>query len=120
MANMMNRFNSNRRFTFEATDDMPYMSLQDLFLKNGPDTVYPLRALYINSKSKYGAAPVAITDEAFVNLPKHLLSAVETMINDRDVVQYINDGNAGFIITQYVPRNYPDKVAYSVEWIDAV
>lgn len=120
MMNMMNRFNSNRRFTFEATDDMPYMSLAELYAKHGANAIYPLRALYINTKSKFGNAPVAITDTCFVNLPKHLLATVENMINDREVVQYINDGNAAFVITQYVPRNYPDKVAYSVEWIDAI
>lgn len=120
MTNMMNRFNSGRKFTFEATSDMPFKSLEELYAKNGPDTIYPLRALYINTRSKYGDAPVAITDEAFVNLPKHLLDTVSEMINDREVVRYINDGYAGFKVVTYVPRNYPDKIAYSVEWIDAV
>lgn len=120
MANTMSKFNSNRRFTFEATDDMPFMSLAELYLKHGEDMIYPLRALYINNKSKFGPAPVAITDFAFVNLPKHMLGTVEDMIKDKDVVAYINEGNAGFKISQYVPRNYPDRIAYSVEWIDAV
>lgn len=119
MSNMMNKFNSNRRFTFEASEDMPFMSLAELYLKHGADMVYPLRALYINNKSKYGPAPVAITDFAFVNLPKHMVSTVEDMINDKEVVAYINEGNAAFQITQYIPRNYPDRIAYSVEWIDA-
>lgn len=119
MANMMNKYNNNRRFTFEATDDMPFMSLAELYLKHGADMIYPLRALYINTKSKFGPAPVAITDFAFVNLPKHMLATVEDMINDRETVQYINDGNAGFSIEQYTPRNYPDRIAYSVTWVDA-
>lgn len=120
MANMMNQFNNNRRFTFEATDDMPFMSLAELYLKHGESMIYPVRALYINNKSKFGPAPVVITDFAFVNLPKHMLDTVEAMIKDRAVVQYINEGNAGFQIHQYTPRNYPDRIAYSVEWIDAV
>ena len=120
MANLMSKYNSNRRFTFEASEDMPFMSLEEVYAKHGADAVIPLRALYINNKSKYGPAPVAITDFAFINLPKHMLSTVEDMINDKEVVAYINAGNAGFQVTQYVPRNYPDRIAYSVEWIDAV
>lgn len=120
MANLMSKYNSNRRFTFEASDDMPFMSLGELYVRNGGDTIYPLKALYINNKSKFGPAPVAITTFAFVNLPKHMLATVEDMIKDNETVQYINEGNAGFIIKCYTPRNYPDKIAYSVEWVDAV
>lgn len=119
MANLLGQFNSNRRFTFEATDDMPYTSLAELYATHGADAVFPLRALYINKKSKYGDAPVAITDFAFVNLPKHLLSTVDDMINDREVVKAINDGHAAFQVIQYVPRNYPDRMAYTVNWLDA-
>lgn len=117
--NMMTQFNNNRRFTFEATEDMPFLSLEELYKKNGKDATYRVRALYINNKSKFGPAPVVITDTAFVNLPKHMLDTVQAMIKDREVVKYINDGYAGFVIQTYVPKNYPDKVAYSVEWVDA-
>ena len=118
MADLMNKFNNNRRFTFEANDDMPFKSLAEMYAINGADTVYILRGLYVNKKSRYGDAPVAITDLAFVNLPKHLLSTVEDMINDREVVNAVNNGDVGFKIEQYVPRNYPDKLAYSVTWLD--
>ena len=119
MANILNQFNSNRKFTFEASDDMPFVSLETLYTTNGPDMVYTLRALYINKKGKYGDAPVAITDTAFVNLPKHLCSTVEDMISSREVVNAVNAGQAFFKVERYVPRNYPNRIAYSVIWLDA-
>ena len=77
---------------------------------------FPLMALYINNKSRYGAAPVAVCDGFYVNLPSHLLDDVRSIMADPEVVSEINAGKCGFKIRAY--QNSQGGESYTVEWID--
>lgn len=109
------KFNMGRRFKFEIPEEFQFASLVDLYNNNGADHVYPVMVLYINHKSQYGAAPVAVTTAELVNLPKHLLDSVRAICADADAVAAINNNRFGFKIRPY-ERN--GKTCFSVEWVD--
>ena len=111
------KYNKMNPFTFQTPKDFEYVSLETLFSKNGAKTVYPVKALYINKKSQYGDAPVAITDTCMVNLPAHLLDTVNEMFEDEELISGVNNDLFGFIIYSYYPRNN-NKKCYSVTWVD--
>lgn len=112
----ISKFNKTNSFIFKAPEGFQYYSLRDLVKKNGQDMIYPVLALYINNKGRYGAQPLAVTDKFFVNLPSHLVEDVSAMINDKEVVDQINSARAGFRIRSYINRNGGES--YSVEWLD--
>ena len=103
-------------FIFKGEKDFKYYSLKELYKENGPDQVYTFLSLFINSKSRYGKQPLAVTPKYYVNLPEHLLEDVQDMISDSEAVEQINAGKAGFKIRSYTDRK--GGTSYSVEWMD--
>ncbi len=71
--------------------------------------------MYINTKSRYGDAPVVVTDECVVNLPSFLLDTVKEMIADDELTTAINSGMFGFKIYEYEGNN---GYGLSVNWLD--
>ena len=109
------KFNHVSPFIFKAGDGFKYYSLKDLYTNN-PEGVYRVLALFINDRGKYGDQPLALTANFYINLPVHLLDDVTAMIKDKEIVDQINRGEAGFKIRTYNNRN--GGVSYSVEWLD--
>ena len=112
------KFNINKgsKFTFKPADDSQYVSLEVLYNKN-PDQIHDVKALYINTKSRFGDAPcVAIDPVIIVNLPKHLLETVKEMINDDECVDAINNNEVKFKIYSYKDKTF-NKTCYGVEWL---
>ena len=110
------KFNRGNKFTFKPVDDAQYVSLEDLYNKN-PEQIHDVRALYINTKSKFGDAPcVAIDPVIIVNLPKHLLETVKEMISDDECVDAINNNEVKFKIYSYKDKTF-NKTCYGVEWL---
>lgn len=106
------RFNAN-------TQGFEYHTLGELFKTeqaNGVTVKYPIKAIYINTQSEYGEAPVIATDVCYVNLPSHLTDVCKQMIADAETVDEINAGKAGFTIYAYEDRHGTER--YSVNWID--
>ena len=94
-----------------------YTSLADLFAEYGKDHVFPIAAIYINTKGMYGPqAVIAINESTLVNLPSHLLKVCKDMIGDPEAVTSINEGHAGFKIYQYTGKN--GHCGFSVDWVD--
>ena len=94
-----------------------YTSLADLFSEYGKDHVFPIAAIYINTKGKYGPqAVIAMNENTLVNLPSPLLEVCKDMIHDPEAVAAINNGNAGFKIYQYTGKN--GYCGFSVDWVD--
>ncbi len=107
----------NHGAIFEVnTDGFEFLTLQQL-QEQMPDRIYALRGLYINRKSKFGEAPVAIIDGAFVNLPKHLVDEVKAIIGSAEDVADINAGKVGFTIREYDDKQF-NKHCYTIEWQD--
>lgn len=112
------KFNKGKgnKFNFKLDDVAGYISLENLFNKN-PEKIYDVKALYINTKSRFGDAPcVAIDPVTIVNLPKHLLETVKEMINDDECVDAINNNEVKFKIYSYYDETF-NITCYSVEWL---
>ena len=112
------KFNKNKgnKFTFKPVDDAQYVSLEVLYNKN-PDQIHDVKALYINTKSRFGDAPCVVIDSVIiVNLPKHLLETVKEMINDDECVDAINNNEVKFKIYSYKDKTF-NKTCYGVEWL---
>lgn len=109
-------YNRGGKFSID-TNGFGYMSLADLFAQNGADRVYPLAAIYINTKSQFGNAPVFATNEYFVNVPKHMLDTAQAILSDSDAIDAINSHMVGFKIHQYIQKRF-NRVCYGVNFVD--
>lgn len=110
-------FNGGRRFDVDVTG-FKYYSLKEMMEESGdPEKIYIVKGLYINTKGLYDVAPVAALDDRYVNLPSHLTSVVEAILDDKRAVAAINAGKCGFKIREYKQEKY-DKLCQSIEWVD--
>ena len=110
------KFNKGSKFTFKTVDDPQYVSLEVLYNED-PEQIHDVKALYINTKSRFGDAPcVAIDPVIIVNLPSHLLETVKEMINNDECVDAINNNEVKFKIYSYKDKTF-NKTCYSVEWL---
>lgn len=101
------------------TEGFKYFKLEELYKADGPETVYPVQGLYINKKSEYGYAPVAICDEFFVNFPQHMLDDCEAILKDENDIEDIKAGKVGFMIETYEKEvGKKSKTCYGVRWCD--
>lgn len=103
------------RFVAQLPDQVVYMSLNDIARKYKSTDVFIINAMYINTKSKFGNAPVILCGGVLVNLPQHLLTVVQTMLNDDDVINVVNNGGFGFSFYSYQVGN---NIYNSVNWVD--
>lgn len=117
MAWSASKYNKEQKFNFRTPDDFKFTTLDELFTNYGGERIYPVKALYINTKSVYGNHPVVVTDSALVDVPKHLLDTVKEMIDDDEAVNAINNGKVGFTIYTYIDKKY-HKTCYSIKWVD--
>lgn len=100
------------KFNYELGEHT-FISLEDLAKQVG-DTPQTVRMIYINKKSKFGDSPVVVTDEYLVNMPKHLMDSVNTILDEQHYIDHINNGNLAFIPYAY---EYGDgKIGYSINW----
>ena len=103
---------TGKKFTYSMEGkNFTYVKLSEL----NPDSVYTVRMLYINKKSKYGDAPCAVLDGNIVNLPKHALDTVLDIINCAEAVEAINNGKFGIKSVSYEKDG---KTLYAPEWVD--
>lgn len=110
------KFNRNRKFTAD-TSGFQYAAMADLYNNNGKDFVYPLRAIYVNTKSKFGDAPVFATDTCFVNGPAYMLDTVRDILADDEAVDAINAGKVGFTIYPYVNDRFK-RDCFGINFVD--
>lgn len=89
-----------------------YKSLRGLFEESG-DLIHPIRSIYINDKSKFGDAPVIVSDGYNINLPKHMTATVAEMIADPAAMAEIRSGRVGIKIYEYTnEEEYPGETFY--------
>ena len=111
---ILDKYNKKRMFKYDNGKEREYINLQGLVNENGIDSVYTIHALFINTKSRYGDAPLIVIDDYLVNAPRHLLSVVEDMRNDPEIIELINKRKIGFKIYSYQGKN---GSGFSVEWV---
>ena len=113
-----NRFNKGKKFDFN-TEGLEFTSLADLYNANGEKTEYTLKAIFINTKSKFGDTPVFATDKFLVNAPSHLLDTVNEILSDADAIKAINDNKVGFTIYPYKSEKF-NVDTFGIKFVDLV
>ncbi len=116
MSRFTDKYGHKKLFDVD-TSDLDYINLESLYTKNGADKVYPVKAIFINHKSKFGDAPVIVTDENIVNLPKYLLDDCLDILSDKEAVEDINNDIVGFTIYTYTTKNTKND-CYSIDFVD--
>lgn len=112
---ILNKYNKKPLFEYDNNKEHTFMKLKELVDKYGIDREYTVHALFINTKSKFGNAPIVVTDDYMVNAPHHLLDIVEEMREDEEVINLVNARKVDFKIYAYQGRN---GNGYSIEWIE--
>lgn len=108
---------NKRKFNVD-TSAMSYVSLETLYNEHGADMVYPLLAVYINTKSEFGDSPVFVTTDCMVNIPHHMVDIAEQILASQEAIDGINEERAAFQIYQYTASNYGGRICYGVTLID--
>lgn len=111
------KYNNQAKFNFRVPDDFKYFNLADLYKVGGEKALFPVKAMYINTKSQYGDAPVIATDECLVNVPVHMLETIREMLNDQEAIDAINEDKLGFTVYPYSAKGRKG-VFYSIKWVD--
>lgn len=111
-----NRFNKGKKFDFN-TEGLEFTSLSDLYNGNGADAQYTLKAVFINTKSKFGDTPVFASDKFLVNAPSHLLDTVKEILSDAEAVASINNNKVGFSIYPYKSEKF-NVDTFGIKFVD--
>lgn len=115
MAFSFSNFNKERLFDID-TSEFDYLSLEDLYKRDGKGTVYTVRGAYIGTKSKFDPeVPMVAIDDCYVNLPVHQLDEIKAMLADRRAIDGINKGQAGFVIEEFYQKRF-EKTCYAARW----
>lgn len=115
---ILNKYNQGNTFNFQTPTDFEFKTLKELYKENGTkeENTLPLKSLFINTKSKFGDSPVAVTNKELVNLPGHLLENVRGMISDDEVVELVNKDHVGIEIYEYESAKWGTN--YSVRFVE--
>ena len=112
---ILNKYNKGNQFEFKTPRTHKYATLSELAKRFGLEKTHSVRALYTNDKSKFGVAPIAVTNDVIVNLPHHLLETVLEMMGDVEVAELANNNRLGIKLYQYEGAN---GTGYSVNWVE--
>jgi hypothetical protein len=110
-----NNSKNEKLFNFTIPEGFDYKNLKQLVSEYGADQIHMVNALYINTKGKYGDAPVIATDNELVNAPQHLVNTVKDIMKDGESISTINNGYAGFKIYPYENKY---GLCYGLQWVD--
>lgn len=109
--NILNKYgNTNPSYNFDKKD-RPFLNLVDLKLAD-EGVRYPIQALFINTSGKFGPQGVIVTEDAQVNLPKHLTDLVKELRQDQEVTDAINARQLAFEVYSYTSD--AGHVGYSI------
>ena len=116
---LMDKYNKGG-VTFDIDiKDFTFVDLKSLSEKFSDGEVFKIDGLYINKKSEYGDAPVAILTDCFANLPQHLLGECQDMLKSSEDIEDIKAGKVGFKIEQYEKElKKGSKTCYGIRWVD--
>ena len=105
-------------FKVEIPSDVEFCKLADLDINDS----YQLVSCYINSKSKFGAHPVAGVVDVdgvllVVSLPRHLTDVFCNILDEPKYIEAINAGECRFKIKQCHSKKY-NKDFLTIEFVD--
>lgn len=104
-------FKNSERFT-------EFKTLKELYEENGREKIYKVTGLY-TYKSVYGAGCFAKSEGFNISLPTHMVETIEEIRKDKESIEQINNGVVYIEIYTYtLPDKYPNKIFYSVNFIE--
>lgn len=113
MSKFTDRYNKGGHYEKSTPKNAKYYKLAQLQEKK----VYPVDALYINTKGKFGDSGVILSGDSLINLPQHLTPTIKEMRADQELTDDINKGYFGFTVYRYEGSN---GTGFSVNWCDIV
>lgn len=110
-------------YNYEMPADAPFKDLRGLYTANDKNSIYPVHGFYINTKSKFGDTPTALSEKFYINLPAHMLDTVKEIMADDEATDQINAGGLGIMIRPYEKEMSNrgktwTETFYSVEFVD--
>lgn len=111
------RHNKGSKFTIDTTG-FQFARMSDLY-REDPERVYPIAALYINTKGKFDDHPVAVLPDRklLVDLPAHMTEEVRAILASEEDCADIEAGKVGLKFESYVSRTY-NREAIGARWMD--
>ena len=104
-------FKDNERF-----DD--FKTLEELFVEDESGVDYLVKGVY-SYESSYGKGCFIKSEDFNISLPSHLLDTINSIREDEESVEQINEGKVYINIYSYtLPDKYPNKVFYSINFIE--
>lgn len=110
---LLNKYsNGGIRFDYDNEKEREYIKLSEL----DSSKTYPIEALFINTKGKFGDQGVIISGDYIVNLPQHLTEMIEDMRQDAEMVEAINDRLFDFEIYEFESKKY-NRVSHGINLV---
>lgn len=114
--NILNKYSNGGTPQYDfIKNERVFRKLQELQLAD-EGVQYPIEALFINTKGKFGDQGVIYTSDYIVNLPNHLTSLIEEMRNDNEVTDAINARKLAFEVYQY--ESEQGRKGYSINIVE--
>mgnify|MGYP006891893032 CR=1 FL=1 len=103
---LLNKYsNGGVKFEYDNEKEREYVKLGELDMSK----TYPIEALFINTKGKFGDQGVIISGDYIVNLPNHLTEMIEEMRQDDEMIEAINKRLFDFEIYEFESKKYNRK-----------
>lgn len=110
---LLNKYsNGGIRFDYDNEKEREYIKLSEL----DSSKTYPIEALFINTKGKFGDQGVIISGDYIVNLPQHLTEMIEDMRQDAEMVEAINQRLFDFEIYEFESKKY-NRTSHSINLV---
>lgn len=110
---LLNKYsNGGVKFDYDNEKEREYIKLGEL----DSSKTYPIEALFINTKGKFGDQGVIISGDYIVNLPNHLTEMIEDMRKDEEMVEAINQRLFDFEIYEFESKKY-NRVSHSINLV---
>lgn len=100
------------------TTDFSFLTREECY-KNNPDCVHVMRGLYINTKGRFEDHPVAICENAFIDLPDYMTDECKEILTNQEDIADIKAGKVGFKIEEFKDKNF-GKLCYGIKWVDVL
>lgn len=110
---LLNKYsNGAAKFEYDNEKEREYIKLGEL----DSSKTYPIEALFINTKGKFGNQGVIISGDYIVNCPQHLTEMIEDMRQDAEMVEAINHRLFDFEIYEFESKKY-NRVSHGINLV---
>ena len=93
--------NKERLFNFDCSEIRGiYANCKVMFEKYGRDKIFRVHGFYPNEKGIYFTYTASL-DDTYLNCPAHMNKDIQKILNDRDAVRQINNGELGISFYEY-------------------